>query len=117
MENNANELKEDIEDLKSAVMGEAVLESTQRERRWRIAQRTKQCIIRCLTLVICCLVLAFAYFATNVYLEQQYALNAQYTQLYNLVNGADVKSEIQNSGDGQIINGDNNTGNTMGGGD
>lgn len=112
---DTKELKEDIQDLRSAIMGDAVLESTQRERRWRIAQQTKKVIIICLTVIICTIVATFGYFATNVYLEQQYALNAQYTQLINYINGSDIQNDIQNSGNGQIINGDNNNNNQTGG--
>lgn len=69
-------------------------------------QKTLRTVIVCLSALLAVAIISGTVLAFKVLTEQQYALNAQYAQLYDLLSGA----VITDTGEGGIIiqGGDNN---------
>lgn len=81
----------------------------------RDKQRTYRVAIICATLLAVVAIICGTVIAVRTIVEQQYAMNAQYAQMFNLLKGAEVVTESASAeSGGTAIVGD---GNTTAGGD
>lgn len=87
---------------------EAIKAATEHIRNQRISAASQKmksiliAIVACVLFVCLTVVACFAIYSQNmVIIEQQYALNAQYAGLLDMMNGAEITTEIvDGSGDG-----------------
>lgn len=72
---------------------EAVKLAIEQIKKERKQAKTKNVLIICLTIILCVSIICGTVLALCIIREQQYALNMQYAQLFDLIIGAEIVEE------------------------
>lgn len=79
--------------MEESVKEEAVKLAIEQIKKERKQAKTKNILIICLTIILCVSIICGTVLAICTIREQQYALNMQYAQLFDLIMGAEIVEE------------------------